>query len=73
MLEILRNLDWSVLTNVLLSIIPALICITIHECSHGFVALKLGDTTARDMGRLTLNPLKHFDIIGFAMLAFAGF
>lgn len=73
MLNVLRNLDWSVLTNALLSVIPALICITLHECAHGYTALALGDTTARDMGRLSLNPLKHFDILGFLMMAFAGF
>ena len=73
MLHILRNLDWSVLWNLVFSVIPALLCITIHECSHGYVAFKLGDTTARDMGRLSLNPFKHFDILGFIMLAFVGF
>ncbi len=73
MLNVLKNLDWSVLTDALLSVIPALICITLHECSHGLVALWLGDTTARDMGRLSLNPLKHFDIMGFVMMAFVGF
>lgn len=71
--NILKNLDWSVLTNLLLSALPVLICITLHECAHGVVALKLGDTTARDMGRLSLNPLKHFDIMGFLMMAIAGF
>jgi len=40
----------------------------IHEVSHGVVALRLGDTTARDMGRLTLNPLKHLDPIGSFLL-----
>ena len=40
----------------------------IHEISHGAVALKLGDTTARDLGRLTLNPLKHLDPIGSFLL-----
>ena len=73
MLNIWRNLDWSVLTDALLSAVPVLICITLHECAHGYTALKLGDTTARDMGRLSLNPIKHFDIMGFIMLAFAGF
>ena len=67
-LEILNNLDWSVLTNALLSIIPALICITIHELSHGFTAYKLGDRTAKNMGRLTLNPIKHIDIFGLVMM-----
>lgn len=64
MANILRNLDWSVMTDMILSVIPALICITLHELSHGFVAYKLGDNTAKYMGRLTLNPIKHIDIMG---------
>ena len=62
------GLDWSYLTDILLSIIPALICITLHELSHGYVAYRLGDTTAKDMGRLTLNPIKHLDIMGILMM-----
>lgn len=73
MLNILKNLDWSILTDILISILPALICITIHECSHGYAALLLGDTTAKRMGRLSLNPIKHFDIWGFVMMAVLGF
>jgi len=69
MFTLLRNLDWSVLLDMVLSVIPALICITLHELSHGFVAYKLGDTTAKEMGRLTLNPLKHIDILGLIMMA----
>ena len=69
MADVLRNLDWSVLTGVLISIIPAILCMTIHECAHGFVAYKLGDPTAKNGGRLTLNPLKHIDVIGLVMLA----
>lgn len=69
MFTILRNLDWSIITDAIIAVIPALICITLHELSHGFVAYKLGDTTAKDMGRLTLNPLKHIDIIGLIMMA----
>ena len=64
MAEFLNNLDWSVVTDPLLSIIPALICIILHEISHGYVAYRLGDNTAKDMGRLTLNPIKHIDIFG---------
>jgi Zn-dependent protease len=45
-------------------LVPGLMAITCHEVSHGFVADKLGDNTARRMGRLTLNPLKHLDLIG---------
>ena len=44
-----------------------------HEYCHAFAAYKLGDTTARDMGRLTLNPLKHIDPIGSLFIIFAGF
>ena len=69
MKEILRNLDWSVLTDILLNVIPALICVTVHELSHGFAAWKLGDPTAKRQGRLTLNPLKHIDVMGLVMMA----
>ena len=68
MSNIFRNLDWSVLTGALFSVIPALICITLHELSHGFTAYKLGDPTAKDLGRLTLNPLKHIDLVGLVMM-----
>ncbi|MBQ4472224.1 MAG: site-2 protease family protein [Alphaproteobacteria bacterium] len=45
-------------------IIPLLLCIILHEVAHGYVALKLGDKTAWLMGRLNMNPAKHFDLIG---------
>ncbi|MCF6462049.1 site-2 protease family protein [Clostridium sp. Cult1] len=45
-----------------------LVAIVIHEFSHGCVAYALGDNTAKDSGRLTLNPLKHIDLIGFIFL-----
>lgn len=41
--------------------------------SHGFVAYKLGDPTAKNLGRLTLNPIRHIDIVGLIMMVFAGF
>ncbi|NCB50998.1 MAG: site-2 protease family protein [Clostridia bacterium] len=63
-----RGLDWSFITNILLTIIPALLCITLHELAHGYVAYKLGDNTAKEAGRLTLNPIKHIDIMGLAMM-----
>lgn len=57
-----------------LATIPAiLIALTFHELSHGFVAYRLGDTTAKSMGRLSLNPLKHLDPIGTLCLLFVGF
>lgn len=52
----------------MLTLIASLICITLHELSHGFVAWKLGDDTAKGLGRLTLNPLKHLDVTGFIMM-----
>ena len=58
----------------LLTIIPAiLIGLTIHELSHSYVALLLGDDTPKRLGRLTLNPIKHIDPIGFILLLIAGF
>lgn len=53
-------------------LVPALMAITCHEVSHGFVADKLGDNTARYMGRLTLNPIKHLDIFGTLMIFIVG-
>jgi Zn-dependent protease len=44
--------------------IPVLFAITVHETAHGWVASKLGDHSARMMGRLTLNPIKHIDPVG---------
>lgn len=49
----------------LLFVVPCvLFALTIHEVSHGYMAYKLGDPTARNMGRLTLNPMKHLDPVG---------
>lgn len=48
--------------------VPILIAITFHEVAHGFVANRLGDPTAKMLGRLTLNPIVHIDIIGTVLL-----
>ena len=50
--------------TLLIYIIPLLFAITLHEAAHGWVASKLGDHTARMMGRVTLNPIKHIDPVG---------
>lgn len=52
----------------LLTLPAALLALSLHETAHGYVALKLGDPTARNFGRLSLNPLKHIDIIGFVCM-----
>ena len=54
-------------------LVVLLICISVHEFAHGYVAYKLGDNTAANMGRLTLNPIKHFDLFGSLALLFIGF
>lgn len=58
----------DIIRRVLISALPILIAITFHEVSHGFVAYKLGDPTAKMLGRLTLNPLAHIDIFGTVLL-----
>lgn len=49
----------------LLSLPVLLMAFSVHETAHGYIAYKLGDPTARSLGRLTLNPIKHIDPIGF--------
>jgi len=49
-------------------LIASLLCITLHELSHGYVAYRLGDNTAKNMGRLTLNPVRHIDVTGLIMM-----
>ena len=49
------------------------VVITLHEFAHAYSAYKCGDPTAKFMGRMTLNPVKHFDLLGILMFAFAGF
>lgn len=59
------------LTTVQLLIVllpPLLLAITLHEVAHGWMALRCGDTTARDQGRLSLNPLRHIDPIGTVLV-----
>ncbi len=53
-------------------LVPGMLAIVCHEVSHGYVAWRFGDPTARMMGRLTLNPLKHIDIVGTLMIFFIG-
>lgn len=63
----------SWLISFLLCMPIALISLSVHETAHGYVAYKLGDPTAHNMGRLTLNPLKHLDPIGFLCMILGGF
>ncbi len=54
--------------KVILAIVPLLFAIILHEVAHGWVAGKLGDPTARLMGRITLNPISHIDPVGTILL-----
>ncbi len=53
---------------IVLMIVPVLFSLSVHEVCHGYVAYALGDPTAKMQGRLTLNPIKHIDIFGLAVL-----
>ena len=66
----MNNFD---LQSALLSLPGLLIAFTVHELCHGLVAYALGDSTAKNDGRLSLNPIKHIDPIGFLMIMLMGF
>ena len=59
--------------HLLLCLPIILISLSLHEVAHGYAAYKLGDPTAKNFGRLTLNPMKHLDPIGFICMLLAGF
>lgn len=54
----------TIIQQIIVWALPILFAVTVHEVSHGWMASKLGDKTAQMLGRLTLNPLKHIDMIG---------
>jgi Zn-dependent protease len=56
------------LIDLALAVIPTILAITLHEAAHGYAALALGDDTARQAGRLSLNPIRHIDRVGTIML-----
>lgn len=58
----------EMILNLALAIVPTIIAITLHEAAHGYAALALGDDTARNAGRLSLNPLRHVDRVGTIIL-----
>ena len=61
------------LVRVLIFLPGIILGLTVHEFCHAWVAHLCGDSTSKDQGRVTLNPLKHIDPLGFIMLIFAGF
>lgn len=71
--ELFHAMDFSSLQDALLQVVAVLVCLTVHETSHGLAAYVLGDPTAKSRNRLSLNPLRHIDWFGFAMMFFVGF
>lgn len=66
----LGNFD---IVNILIRVVAVLLAISVHEMCHGFAAYLLGDKTAKAMGRLSLNPLRHLDPFGALCLLIFGF
>lgn len=59
--------------QLVLAIPCIIIALSFHEAAHGFAAYKMGDPTARNLGRLTLNPIKHLDLFGCIVMLIAGY
>lgn len=68
-----QQLDLSSIGDAVLRVISVFLCLTIHETCHGLAAYSLGDPTAREMHRLSLNPLRHIDPFGLLMMLVVGF
>ena len=64
MLDWLQQDPWGFLHFMIYRAPAVLLALSLHELAHGYVAYRCGDSTAKDLGRLTLNPLKHLDLIG---------
>lgn len=69
----LGQLQYEKILELLVSALAALVCICVHEVSHGLAALRLGDRTAKSQGRLSLNPLRHMDPVGLILMVVAHF
>ena len=72
-LDLLRDNPVSFLLVIGIGLAGLIVGFTVHEFSHAFTAHMQGDDTARRMGRLTFNPLKHIDLLGFLLLLVVGF
>lgn len=59
---------WDIIYDASAWVLPVLIAITFHEAAHGFVALRYGDDTAKSLGRVTFNPVKHVDKVGTLLI-----
>lgn len=64
-------MEYTIIQTITVWALPLIFAITLHEAAHGFVASFFGDQTARMMGRLSLNPIKHVDLIGTIIVPLA--
>lgn len=71
--QLAQGVDWSSMGQMILRIAAVLLCLVIHEVSHGLAAYHLGDPTAKQSHRLSLNPLRHLDPFGLIMMVAVGF
>lgn len=72
-LQWLNQLEFARLLDLIVIVSASLLCITVHETCHGLTAYWMGDDTAKRMGRLSLNPLRHVDLMGLVMMAIVRF
>ena len=71
--NLFRQLDFASMGSLALRLVSVFLCLTVHETCHGAAAYALGDPTAKRMHRLSLNPLRHIDWFGLAMMVLCGF
>lgn len=66
------HMDWLGMLSFLVTMVVVVLCLTFHELSHGLAAYAMGDPTAKTQGRLSLNPIRHIDLMGFLCMLVAG-
>ncbi|MBP1758170.1 MAG: rane metalloprotease [Firmicutes bacterium] len=71
--ELMTMMDWGGLASLMIKIAAIMLCVVVHEMSHGYAAYLLGDPTAKAGHRLSLNPLRHIDPFGLLMMFVVGF
>lgn len=71
--NLFQSLDYDRMIATFMRVGAVILCLSVHESAHGFAALSLGDPTAKNLHRLSLNPLRHIDWLGLAMMFTAGF
>lgn len=67
------NLNFNMIILVIARVLALAVAFPFHESAHGLAALALGDKTAKDSHRISMNPFRHFDLLGFVLLMLVGF